>query len=388
MTTASKADILSTDPDRLFGVKLVTKPSEMKAFLSFPYQHYQDDANWIPPLYIQQRDVLDTEKNPYFKNVESAFFLAEREGEIVGRAAAFINHDWIEYQQRNAGFFGFLECRDDLPLARLITRILGDWMRERGMDEMLGPINPGMMGELGMLVEGHETEPYIMMPWTKPYYDKLLKSCGLEKEIDLLAYVVDDKHVDLSRIERAENIVRRRLPNLHIRPVNLKNFKQEARIIRKLFNQAWATNWGFSPVSEEEFDHLAKDLKLILDVDLAHIAEIDGRPVGFSVALPDMNQAFKHLKDGKLLPTGIFKLLYYKRKINRIRTALMGVIPEYRGKGIDALLHREAIHKGMAKGYNASELSWLLETNTEMIRVAEKIGGWKEKTYRMYRKTL
>lgn len=360
----------------------------MKAFLSFPYQHYKHDENWIPPLYIQQRDLLDVEKNPYFKNVEAAYFLAEREGEIVGRAAAFINHDWIAYQQRDAGFFGFLECGDDLPLARLIVRILGDWMRERGMSEMIGPINPGMMGELGMLVEGHETQPYIMMPWTKPYYDRLLKDCGLEKEVDLLAYVVDDKHVDLSRIERAEKIVRHRLPKLHIRPVDLKNFASEARIIRELFNKAWATNWGFSPVPEEEFDHIAKDLKLILDVDLAHIAEIDGRPVGFSVALPDMNQAFKHLKDGKLLPWGMFKLLYHKRKINRIRTALMGVLPEYRGKGIDALLHREAINKGIAKGYNASELSWLLETNTEMIRVAQKIGGWKEKTYRIYRKQL
>lgn len=360
----------------------------MKAFLSFPYKHYSTDQNWVPPLYIQQRDLLDTKKNPYFKNVEPAFFLAERDGEIVGRAAAFINHDWIEYQQRKAGFFGFFECREDAPLSELLIDILSSWMRERGMEEMIGPINPGMMGELGMLVEGHETEPYIMMPWTKPYYDALLKSCGMEKEVDLLAYVVDDKHVDLSRIERAEKIVRRRLPDLHIRPVNLKNFAQEARIIRELFNKAWATNWGFSPVSEAEFDHIAKDLKLILDVDLAHIAEIDGTAVGFSVALPDMNQAFRHVKDGKLLPWGIFKLLYHKRKINRIRTALMGVLPEYRGKGIDALLHREAINKGLAKGYNASELSWLLETNTEMIRVAEKIGGWKEKTYRIYRKGL
>ncbi len=372
----------------LHGVRIVTEPSEMKAFLSFPYSHYKDDENWIAPLYIQQRDLLDPKKNPYFENVDHAFFTAEKDGEIAGRIAVFINHDWNEYQKQQTGFFGFFECVDDAFLTRLLFNVAKDWLKERGMNKILGPINPGFMYELGLLVEGHETEPYIMMPWTKAYYDKHVKAAGLDKEIDLLAYVVDEKSVALDRINRAEQIVRHRLPNLVIRPVNIRNFKEEARTIRKIFNQAWATNWGFSPVSEAEFDHIAKDLKLILDKDLAHIAEIDGKPIGFSVALPDMNQAFKHVRDGKLMPFGLVKLLYHKRKIDRIRTALMGVIPEYRGKGIDALLHREAIVKGLAKGYNASELSWLLETNTEMIRVAERIGGWKEKTYRIYSSEL
>jgi len=356
----------------------------MKAFLSFPYTHYENDKNWIPPLYIQQRDLLDPEKNPYFNNVDHAYFVAEKDGETAGRIGLFINHDWNEYQKQATGFFGFFECREDSYLAGLLFNVAKDWMRERGMNRILGPINPGMMYELGVLVEGHDSKPYIMMPWTKPYYDKIIKNAGLDKEIDLLAYEVDDKHVALDRINRAEQIVKRRLPDLKIRPVNLKDFEREAETIRKIFNSAWAGNWGFSPVGKEEFSHIAKDLKLIIDIDLAHIAEIKGEPVGFSVALPDMNQAFQHVKGGKLLPFGIIKLLWYKRRINRIRTALMGVIPEYRGKGIDALLHREAITKGLAKGYNASELSWLLETNTEMIRVAEKIGGWKAKTYRIY----
>lgn len=372
----------------MYGVSYVTGPSEMKAFLQFPYEHYASDPNWIAPLYIQQRDLLDPSKNPYFADVEHAYFLAEKNDQVCGRIGVFINRSWNAYQKQQTGFFGFFECRNDAYLAKLLIEVATDWLQERGMNKMIGPINPGFMYELGMLVDGHETEPYIMMPWTKKYYDKLLTDAGLEKEIDLFAYVVDDKTVALDRINRAEQIVRKRMPELSIRPVRLSDFDKEVRIIRDIFNQAWKDNWGFSPVGEDEFNHIAKDLKLILDKDIAHIAEINGKAVGFSVALPDMNQAFRHIRNGRLLPFGIFKLLWHKRKINRIRTALMGVIPEYRGKGIDALLHREAIVKGLAKGYSASELSWLLETNTDMIRVAEKIGGWREKTYRIYRRKI
>lgn len=370
------------------GISIVTEPSQMKAFLNFPYKLYKQDANWVPPLYIQQRDLLDPKKNPYFNEADAVFFVAERNGEVAGRIAAIVNRSWNEYNNQTTGFFGFFECEDNPELAKMLLDVASEWVKDQGMNKIIGPISPGMMYELGVLIEGHDKPNFIMMPWSKPYYDALIQDCGFHKEMDLLAYMVDKDTVALDRIEKAEKIVRYRLPNIHIRPVNMKKFDEEVVVIREIFNAAWATNWGFSPVSKEEFEHLAKDLKLIIDKDLAHIAEDDGKPIGFTVALPDLNTVLIKVKRGRLLPFGIFKILWNKRKINRIRTALMGVIPEYRGKGVDALLHRETILRGLKKGYNASELSWLLETNTEMIRVAEKIGGYKDKVYRIYGREL
>jgi len=244
-----------------------------------------------------------------------------------------------------------------------------------------------MMDEIGVLIDGFEYEPSFMMPYHKPYYNNLITSAGLEKEMDLYAFRVTQANVTLDRIYRAEEIVRRRLPKLKIREIDTKNLDQEVEIVRNIFNQAWSQNWGFIPLSKEELEDLANDLKLILDPKVAHIAEVDGEPVAFSIALPDLNQALKHT-DGTLFPTGIFKLLWHRRNINQLRTALMGVIPEYQGKGIDALLHKEAIINGREVGYNSSELSWVLESNKNMIRVAEKLGANIEKTYRMYTKEL
>ena len=244
-----------------------------------------------------------------------------------------------------------------------------------------------MMDEIGILVDGFDHYPSIMMPYHKPYYDGLLKSTGLEKEKDLYAYRVTQANVALDRMYRAEEIVRRRLPKLNIREIDLGNLDEEVEIVRNIFNQAWSGNWGFIPLTKAELEDLAKDLKLILDPKVAHIAEIDGDPVGFSIALPDLNQALRHM-DGTLFPTGIFKLLWHRRNIDQLRTALMGVIPKYQGKGIDALLHKEAILNGREVGYKSSEMSWVLESNKGMISVAEKIGGKIEKTYRMYSKDL
>lgn len=376
------------DKKNVYGISIVTEPSQMKAFLNFPYKHYKEDSNWVPPLYIQQRDLLDPKKNPYFLEAEAVFFIAEKNGQVAGRVAAIVNSSWNEYNNQTTGFFGFFECEDNPELAKMLLHVASEWVKDKGMNKIIGPISPGMMYELGVLIEGHDKPNFIMMPWSKPYYDQLIQSCGLTKEMDLLAYMVDKDTVAMDRIEKAEKIVRYRLPDIKIRPVNLKKFDEEVVVIRQIFNAAWATNWGFSPISKEEFEHLAKDLKQIIDKDLAHIAEINGKPIGFTVALPDLNMALIKVKRGRLLPFGLIKLLWNKRKINRIRTALMGVIPEYRGKGVDALLHRETILRGLKKGYIASELSWLLETNTEMIRVAEKIGGYKDKVYRIYGREL
>lgn len=373
---------MKTNPE-LNGIIYVTTKKERKAFVEFPYKHYEQDKNWIPPLLMDQKMLINTEKNPFYNDAEIALFLAESNGKIAGRIAAIDNRKYNEFHSSNVGFFGFFECIDNQSVANLLFKVAYDWLKEKGREGMIGPANPGMMDEVGVLVEGYEYEPSILMPYNKDYYDKLIKGAGLTKAMDLLAFRVTKESLTLDRILRADDIVKRRIPGLNVRPVVLKEFDREVKIIREIYNQAWAKNWGFVPMSKEEFDHLAKDLKTIVDVDIAHVVEVNGEPVAFSIALPDFNQALKHT-NGRLLPTGLFKLLYYSKKINAIRTALMGVIPEYQGKGIDAVLHKEAIVKGMKKGYTSSELGWVLEDNIDMVRVAERIGAKVEKVYRMY----
>jgi len=369
------------------GVTLVTTKEERKQFLEFPYTHYEDDEHWIPPLRMEQKKLIDKEKNAFYNNGNIAMFLAEQNGKVCGRIAAIEDHRFNDFHDSNIGFFGFFECIDDESVAKLLFKVATDWLAEKGYTDVLGPSNPSMMDEIGILIDGFQFDPSIMMPYHKPYYDKLIKSAGMEKEMDMFAFRVTQETVSFDRMYRAEEIVKRRYPRLRIREVDMKNIEQEVETVREIFNQAWKDNWGFIPLTKEELASTANDFKMILDPKVAHIAEIAGEPIAFSIALPDLNQALKKI-DGKLFPFGIFKLLWHKRNINRIRTALMGVMPQYQGKGIDALLHKEAILNGREVGYKSSELSWVLETNTNMIRVAERLGAKIEKTYRMYRKEL
>jgi len=369
------------------GVTFVSTKSEKKEFLEFPYIHYSDDKYWVPPLKIEQKKLLDTKKNPFYKNAEIALFIAFHNHKPAGRIAAIIDHRYNDFHQSKTGFFGFFEVIDNQGTADLLFRVAEDWLKDNGMNEVLGPASPGMMDVIGILIEGFDKYPSIMMPYNKSYYDSIVKNAGYEKAVDLFTYYVSQKTVDRERVNRAEAIVKKRLPNLEIRPINLKHIKKEVEIIREIFNNAWQDNWGYIPLTKEEFNHFAKDLKMIVDPDFAHIAEVDGQPVAFSIALPDYNQVFKKM-NGSLFPVGFLKLLWHRRKINKLRTALMGVKKKYQGKGIDVLLHKETIENGVIREMEGSEVGWILENNIQMIRVAEKVGGLHEKSYRMYRKNL
>ncbi len=369
------------------GVTFVSTEAEKMQFIQFPYDHYKSDTFWVAPLVSEQKKLLDTEKNPFFTEAEMALFLAEENGEVAGRIAAIIDYRFNEYHDTKTGFFGFFESRESQAVTDLLFRVASDWLREKGMNQLTGPANPSMMDEIGILVEGFEKYPYVMMPYHKAYYDSLIRNSGMEKAIDMFAFEVNQDGVNRERMNRAVQIVKKRMPELQIREVNLKDLKNELKIIHHIFNEAWKNNWGFIPLRWEEIEAFGKELKSVVDPRFAHVAEIDGEPVAFSIALPDYNQVLSKM-NGKLFPFGIIKFLYYRRKIDRIRTALMGVLPKYRGKGIDALLHHKSIENGLIYGKYASELSWILETNKEMIRVAERIGATRTKTYRMYRKEL
>ncbi len=368
-------------------ITFVTTKDEKKRFLQFPYKHYSEDKYWVSPLLIEQKKLINPDKNPFFNNADIVFFIASLNDKPAGRIAAIIDHRYNRYHGTKVGFFGFFESIEKEETSQLLFKVAEDWLREQGMSKVMGPANPGMMDEIGILVEGFDKYPSILMPYNKPYYDKLITEAGYKKEMDLLTYHVTQDSVDRDRATRAVEIVKKRLPGISIRKIKLKKIREEVKIIREIFNSAWKNNWGFIPLSTEEFDSLAADLKTIVDDNFAHIAEIDGKPVGFSVALPDYNQIFKTM-NGRLLPFGIFKILWNKSKINKIRTALMGVLPEYQGRGIDVLLHREAIENGLKHNVYSSEVGWILENNIQMVRVAEKIGGTLDKRYRMYSKKL
>ncbi len=370
------------------GVTVVSSKDERKRFIEFIYDFYQDAEHWVPPLRMDQKKLIDTEKNPFFHNAEIELFIAEKDGKDVGRIAAIVDHRFNDFHKTKTGHFGFFECINDQHTANLLFRVASDWLRDKGMNKVIGPASPSMMDTIGVLIDGFDRDPYVLMPYNYDYYDDLIKASGFQKEMDLYAYMVDTETVSMDRMNRAMKIVKHRLPDINIRPVDLKNLKSEIDIVRDIFNQAWKKNWGFIPLTEAEFDAVAKDLKFIIDTDFAHIAEMEGKPVGFSIGIPNINEILKTM-NGNLFPFGIFKLLWKKRKLNSLRTALMGVVPEHQGKGIDALLHHRSIQNGL-KGENKteSEMSWVLESNPEMIRVAERIGGKLDKTYRMYSKAL
>ncbi|MEX0680230.1 MAG: hypothetical protein WD097_02525 [Balneolales bacterium] len=371
----------------LHGVTFVSTKEEREQFIDFPYHHYEDDPVWIPPLKVQQRELINTKKNPFFKDAEMALFLGWYNGKVAGRIAAIVNHAYNRHNKTQAGFFGFFECIENQFITDLLFRVARDWLRERNCTKLLGPMNPGLLDEIGIQIEGFEHSPAIMMPHSKKWYDQLIRKAGLKKAIDLLAYKVTHKTIQLDRMNRAVDIVMKRTPDLSIRKMNFRKLNREVDIIHKIFNKAWAKNWGFYEIDKEIFFHLAKELKQVIDTDFAHIAMVRDKPVAFSIALPDYNQVLKEM-NGTLFPTGFLKLLWYKHKINGVRTALMGVIPEYQGRGIDALLTHEAISNGIKRGFNSAELGWLLETNIDVIRVAERVGGYREKTYRMYEQEM
>ena len=370
------------------GVTVVSSKDERKRFIEFIYDFYQDAEHWVPPLRMDQKNLIDTEKNPFFQNAEIELFIAEKDGKDVGRIAAIVDHRFNDFHKTKTGHFGFFECIDDQHTANLLFRVASDWLRDKGMNKVMGPASPSMMDTIGVLIDGFDKDPYVMMPYNYDYYDDLIKAAGFQKEMDMYAYMVDTETVSMDRMNRAMKIVKHRLPDIRIRPVDLKNLKSEIDIVRNIFNQAWKKNWGFIPLTEAEFDAVAKDLKFIIDTDFAHIAEMEGKPVGFSIGIPNINEILKTM-NGNLFPFGIFKLLWKKRKLNTLRTALMGVVPEHQGKGIDALLHHRSIQNGLkGETKTESEMSWVLESNPEMIRVAERIGGKLDKTYRMYSKAL
>ncbi|NCD72043.1 hypothetical protein [Mucilaginibacter agri] len=366
----------------------VSSKKELGAFIDFPHDLYKNDPNYVPELFIAQRDLLTT--HPFHKHSSLQCFLAYDDNKIVGRIAAIDNTNHNKFNEANDGFFGFFDSINDLEVAQLLFDAATKWLKEKGATKLVGPANPSTNEVCGLLVKGFDRPPMVMMPYNPPYYVELLEKLGLTKQVDLLAWYWDDKSYNDKSLQLLEKLQDRlkRNSNIIIRNINLKNFKQEADALRDVYNSAWDKNMGFFPMTNEEFDYTAKDLKMILDPDFAFVAEQEGKIVGFGVAIPDLNQVLKTIKRGRLLPTGLFKLLLNKKKVNGIRIMLLGVIDGYRKMGIEAVLYGSIIREYRRKKFKYAEASWTLEHN-DMVNIAIKnIGGDQYKTYRIYEKAI
>ena len=371
-------------------IERVDGRSALDEFLRLPWRIYRDDPVWVPPLLHDQRTLLDREKHPFHQHADVEYFLArDAGGEPVGRIAAIVNHLHNEFHEERVGFFGFFESIDDAAVARALLDAAEAWLRERGMQAVRGPMNFSTNEECGLLVEGFEHPPVVMMTHNPPYYEALLRGAGYAKEKDLLAWDLDPtKHggAPPERLERSEERLLRRA-GVTIRPLRMKDFDRELARVEEVYNDAWERNWGFVPMTSAEFAFMAKQLKPVVDPGLCLIMESGDEPVGFALALPDFNQALRHI-DGRLLPFGIFKLLWHKRKIDRCRVITLGVKQRLRGRGLDALMYLYYFREAPRLGYPRGECSWILEDNLEMSRALERMGAYPYKTYRILGKPL
>ncbi len=366
----------------------VSSKSDLRDFIDFPHELYKNDPNYVPELFIAQKDLLTT--HPFHKHSFLQTFLAYDDDKITGRIAAILNNNHNNYNKRNDGFFGFFDCINEQETADMLFDTARNWLKSKGADQLLiGPVNFSTNESCGALVEGYDSPPFLMDTYNYPYYNDLIEHAGFTKQIDLIAWHWDGQNYDDKSV-RLLNALEQRLKrnNIFIRKVNLKNFKQEAARLREVYNSAWDQNTGFVPLTDDEFDHLANDLKLILDPDFALVAEQEGKIVAFGLALPNINEILIKIKKGRLLPTGIFKLLLGKSKVQSIRIYALGVIDGYRKMGIEACLYGTIIKEYKRKGLKHAEAGWTLENNTLINEAIIAIKGNPYKKYRLYERPL
>ena len=366
----------------------VASSRQLRQFVDLPWRIYNgtEYPQWVPPLRIAVRDALDTRANPFYKTADRQLFLALRDGEPVGRIAAIENRAHNDFHKDRVGFFGFFECVNDQAVATALLSSADQWLRARGLDTMRGPMNPSTNHECGMLVGGFGRHPMIMTTWNPRYYPELIEKAGFTKAKDLLAYFFPMQGERAFQMpERVRAVAERAIGGgLTFRDLNLKDFAAEVERCWEIYNDAWEPNWGFVPMSKESFVHEAQVLKYIVFPQFTFMAEIDGKPAGFMIIVPDFHHAFKAIGNGRLLPTGIFKLLAAKKKLKTGRIMILGARAEYRKRGIFALFAHEMFRRGKEFGALGAEASWILEDNDKLNRPLESMGAKEYRRWRIY----
>lgn len=368
-------------------VRVARNRRDLKRFIDLPYRLHSRDPVWVPPLRRDVESLLSRTRNPFFEHAEAEYFVAERDGEVVGRVAAISNRLHNETHGDRVGFFGFFESTDDQAVADALLNAAAEWCRERHHDVLRGPTSFSVNDECGLLVDGFEAPPTLMMPHNPRYYVGLLEGAGFTKAKDLWVYQggTEERYVPVpERLARGTELIRQR-QGITLRALRLKDFKGEVERIKELYNDAWEKNWGFVPMTDHEIDHLADQFRPVVIPELVPMAEKDGKLIGFGIALPDLNVVFRRHRSGRLFPMILDLLWSLKmRRIRRARILLLGVRPEYRGKGVDAMLYHWIWTRSGERQIYWGEAGWILEDNPAMNAGLEKMTFRVYKTYRLY----
>lgn len=376
--------------DTTVEIRPVTGKKALKTFIRIPWNIYKNDPNWIPPLLVERKEALSP-GNPYFKHATWCAWIAYQDGKPVGRISAQVDQLHQSQYGTKVGFFGLIEAPDDDTVFQALFQTAENWLREQGMQQILGPFNLGINQELGILVEGFDSPPYIMMGHSPRYYDAAIKRCDYHQSQDLLAYEITNTRVTIPRTMQA--LLKRSASRVNVRCLDRKNKENDLEIMRDIFNDAWEHNWNFVPFTKEEFKAVGKELLMLLPPDFIQIAEIDGQPAAFLALLPNINEVITDL-NGRLLPFGWAKLAW-RLKVKSPKTArvaLMGVRQQYQntrfGPGLAYVVIKATMDAAAEKGLERAEMSWILEHNHATRNIIEGIGGEITKRYRMYEKDL
>ncbi len=364
-------------------IKPVATSHDLNRFIELPYRLYQSDPTWIPPLRDEQRSQFDPKRNPLLEHCTWQLFLLEEHGQPIGRIAAFLDNLALDFWKQPIGLFGYFECIQNPAAGKILLETARDWLKERGMQVMRGPWT-FVSQEWGAVVEGFQPSPVVMAPYNPPFYNDYLTAFGLKKVKDLLCwYVSAAEGYDIpQRILQLTDAVANRY-GIRVRPIDMRQYEQEVRLIVELSNASIIDNWGYSPVTEAEVQATARDLKPVIQPKGVLFAEdARGRPVGFAIAIPDVNHLLKGL-NGSLLPFGWIKLLTGIPRLQRYRMFALGVIPEYQGKAVDSLLYR-ALYESLYTPETWMEINYVLEDNVPMINAIRKLGAIPLRRYRVY----
>lgn len=364
-------------------ITVVQTPKQLMKFIKFQWKIYKDDKYWVPPLISDRKKILSKKINPFFKHAQAEYFLAERGGEIVGRIAAIKNDLHIQIHNESVGFFGFFECINDQNVANALFDAAKNWLKNKGMTVMRGPANPSSNDEWGMLLDGFEDSPRLLMTYNPKYYLELCENYGFHKVKDLYAYKLESQKVLSSeKMHRGNQIARQRY-GLKITSLDMKNFNSELAKVKDVYNKAWAPNWGFVPMTSDEIDHMAKDLKPIVEPELVLFGEINGQTIGFALVMLDYNYIFKKL-NGRLFPFGFLRLFTERKKTPWVRIITLGIVPDWQKKGLDTVFYFEIVQRARKMGIYLGEASWILEDNEMMNRGAKLLNSDLYKKYRIY----
>lgn len=367
----------------------VKSSKDLKYFIDYPHDLYANDPNYVPMIYMEQEALLNRKKSPFFLHSTAIYYLAYKDGKIVGRIASILNKNHISFTGRNEGFFGFFDVINDFDVAKALLDKAEEWLKNQGVTKVIGPANFSTNETVGLLIDSFDAPPYIMNTYNFSYYQELLEKYGFIKHIDLLCYKMITAEMPDDIIEFGERLEKRLADRgIIIRKIDMKNYNKEIESFLPVYNASWSENTGFVPMTDAEIRQIGKDLKMVVDPDFIYFAIKDNKVIGVSLTIPNVNEIQKNVKRGRLLPFGLFKILFGLKKIKTVRILALGTLKEYRRLGIDACFYVRNMKTAKEKNIIEAEASWILEHNEMMNRALEHINGKVYRKYRLFEKAI